>query len=448
MKNKQLPLCVNGIYDSHIHLLGTGLKLKTLDLSILKSPKDLLNLNIKQHHFRGDVLFGFGWDNNLFKKNLWKDSKNNIWGQDKFSYFDVLDKYFFKHPVFFVSSDGHSAWLNSLALKKFACKSSGLLHDNLKAKIQNKLKSYSIVQINNSIKSAQAYFNSAGFTHVRDMSCDKDYWSCLLNMDSLLSLKIEQNMGVENPNDFYEALKFSIIAKKENLINIKVCGVKVYYDGSLGSNTALLNSKYLNDSNITLGAKPLIPASDLKEMLKQSWVSNLDFSVHVIGDKASYDVLKIAESVIEEFKQKKIPIKNLNLEHVQLLSQNSLEILSKYKNIICHLQPCHFLSDKYWLKDKLPKESIKDLFLWKKLEDQKQLFYFGSDSPVEESSLFLNKKALTEAEKWGIANINKHWIYYHTHPDKEWTKNSHTILDEQNQKILEVCFNGKVIIKN
>lgn len=458
MKNKQPSLCVHGVYDSHIHLLGTGLKLKTLDLSILKSPKDLLKLNIKNQHFRGEVLFGFGWDDSLWKKTLWKDSKNNIWGQLNCSYFDILDQYFFKYPVFFVSADGHSAWLNSLALnslglnnsvlKNSSCHSSGLLRDNLKAVVQNKLQPYSVEQIYEAIKSAQTVFNSAGFTHVRDMSGEPDYWNCLLNMDSSLSLRIEQNMGIEDPNNFSEALKLARLAKKESLINIKVRGVKVYYDGSLGSNTALLSSKYLDATEVVVASKPLIAAIDLKEMLKQSWMSNLDFSIHVIGNKASEDVLKIAESVIEEFKKKEIPIKILNLEHVQLLSQASLAILSRYKNIICHLQPCHFLSDKAWLKNKLSKEALKDLFVWKQLEDQQQLFYFGSDSPVEPSSLFLNKKALMEANNWGITNINKPWLHYHTHPDKKWVGSSYTTLDEKNQKILEVCFNGKLIIKN
>lgn len=443
-----MSLCVRGVYDSHVHLLGTGLKFKTLDLSILKYPKDLLKLNIKKQHFRGEVLFGFGWNDSSWKKTLWKDSKNNFWGQVNYFYSDILDQYFAKYPVFFVSADGHRAWLNNLAIKKFLCGSSGLLHDNLKEIAQNKLQAYNAKQICEAIKSAQTIFNSSGFTHVRDMSGNLNYWNCLLNMDSLLSLKIEQNIEAGDPDNFSKALKLAILAKKENLLNIQVCGVKVYYDGSLGSNTALLNSKYLNATEIIAPAKPLITAIDLKEMLKQSWLSGLDFSIHVIGNKASEDVLKIADSVIKQFKKKEIPIKKLNLEHVQLLSQNSLKILSRYKNIICHLQPCHFLSDKVWLKNKLSTKTLKDLFLWKQLEDQNQLFYFGSDSPVEPPSLFLNKKALAEAHSWGIPNIKKSWLYYHTHPDKKWIRNSHTKLDEKNQTILEVCFNGKIIIKN
>lgn len=448
LKNTHTSLCIRGVYDSHIHLLGTGLKLKTLDLSVLKSPKDLANLNIQKNDFKGDVLFGFGWNDSLWDTSLWKDSKNNIWGQKNFSYSNILDQYFFKYPVFFISSDGHRAWLNSLALKKFQCVSLGLLHDDLKAVVQNQLEPHSKEQIQDALLSAQKVFNSAGFTHVRDMSGDSHYWKCLLDMDSSLTLRIEQNMGVENPDDFSQALQLAIKAKKEKLFNIKVCGVKLYYDGALGANTALLNSRYLDEEEVFTTAKPLIEAQDLKEMLKQSWMSNLDFSVHVIGDKASEDVLKIAETVIEEFKKKEIPIRNLNLEHVQLLNKISLSILSRHKNIICHLQPCHFLSDKLWLKNKLSKTALQNLFVWKQLEDQKQSFYFGSDSPVEPSSLFLNQKALLEASNWNIPNISKPWWHYHTHPNKEWVGNSYTVLDELNQKILKVYFNGKLIVEN
>ncbi len=443
-------MVIKGVYDSHIHLLGTGLQCKTLNLFHLKSSKELLQLNIKDSHFRGEVLFGFGWQDHLWNKTLWKDNKNTLWGEENCSYASILDQYFTEYPVFFVSSDGHSAWLNSLALKKFSCPSlGGLLQDNLKASVQDQLPPYSEKQMSEAIIAAQNIFNTAGFTHVRDMSCDPHYWNSLLNQDSLLSLRIEQNMGAENPQHFSKALQLAILARKERLLNIKVCGVKVYYDGSLGANTALLQSAYLlNHKKELASPKALIEPTDLKEMLKQSWMSNLDFSVHVIGNKASQEVLDIAEAVIKEFTQKGLPIKKLNLEHVQLLSKNSLKILARHKNIICHLQPCHFLSDKAWLKNQLSKETLKELFLWKDLEDQKQLFYFGSDSPVEPPNIFLNNKALTEAQTWGILNVSKPWLYYHTHPDKKWVGESYTKIDEENKKILEVCFNGKIIVKN
>lgn len=439
---------IYGAYDSHIHLLGTGLKLKTLDLSVLKTPQDLASLNIKNFHFRGDVLFGFGWNDNLWQKNLWQDCANNTWDHTACLHSKILDKYFSNYPVFFVSVDGHRAWLNTLALKKFQCQSNGLLHDTFKAVAQKQLQAYSKVQIQEAIQSAQNTLNASGFTHIRDLSGKAQYWDVLINMDLSLSVRIEQNMEAENPNDFLQAFNLAIQAKKENLINIKVRGVKVYYDGSLGGNTALLSQGYLDCDKIKNKAKALIDFKDLKEMIKQSWMSDLDFSIHSIGDKATEDILNIAEALIKEFKNKNRSIKKLNLEHVQLLSPSSLDCLARNKNIICHMQPCHFLSDKLWLNTKLNQNTLNKLFKWRRLEEQKQELYFGSDSPVEPSSLFLSQIAIEQAKQWNIDAITKPYRHYHTHPDKNWVGKSYSLIDETDRKILEVCFNGKIIIKN
>lgn len=440
---KRSSVLIRGAYDSHIHLLGTGLKFKTLDLSILKLPIDFRNLLIKSSHFRGKVLFGFGWNDSSWNKDLWKDLEGYVWGQSKFSYSKVLDQYF-NYPVFFVSSDGHRAWLNSHALQELQSSGSGLLEDNLKAVAQAKLDPYSKEQTQEAIGFAQSLFNSAGFTHIRDMSGDQNYWEALSAMDSKLTLRIEQNIGVENPDNFSKALSLAVLAKKEKLFNIRIKGVKVYYDGSLGSGSALLTENYLDQKEYSY-SNPLIGSKELKEMLTESWLCGLELSIHTIGNKAAENVLNLIEEVVIAFKKASKLVGVVNLEHVQLLNKNSLAILARHKNIICHMQPCHFLTDKVWLKNKLSKKLLKELFQWRQLEAQGQLFYFGSDSPVELSSLFTSKEAILEAISWGIPSINKPWEKYHSHPDKSWVGKSYTRLDQDKKEILEVCFNGKII---
>src|SRR5438552_3156350 len=96
----EIPRC----YDSHTHLLATGMMQKGLSLFHLKSADEVAQLKIELHHFRGDWLVGFGWD-------------QNKWPDRKLPTRQILDQIFPDFPVAFSRADGHATWLNSKALE-------------------------------------------------------------------------------------------------------------------------------------------------------------------------------------------------------------------------------------------------------------------------------------------------------------------------------------------
>jgi predicted amidohydrolase YtcJ len=159
-------------------------------------------------------------------------------------------------------------------------------------------------------------------------------------------------------------------------------------------------------------------------------------AVHVIGDEAADFVVQAAREVSALGL-----VGKLHLEHVQLLRPETVNKM-KPLHLHCHMQPCHWLSDKTWIKSKIP-DLVSFLFQWELLRKNKIAVSFGSDSPIEETSLIRNFKALKDSELHGIPRISIDAKLFHAHPDCAWT-NSKTIFDDEN--IHEVHFNGKRII--
>ena len=53
----------------------------------------------------------------------------------------------------------------------------------------------------------------------------------------------------------------------------------------------------------------------------------------------------------------------IHLEHVQLIRKETVPLL-KSLHITCHMQPCHWLSDRSWLDSVLDPSLITGLFQW------------------------------------------------------------------------------------
>lgn len=430
-------------YDSHTHFWATGQVSCGLKLNSLKNAQDIKSLEIKKEHYRANWLTGFGWN-------------QNIWENPRFPDKSILDELFPQTPVFLSRVDGHASWINSAAieeLKKLGYDFSnnpkggivdrddlnqptGILLDQAHISALLKLPDFNIFQHQSFIEESQSIFNKAGFTHIRDLSMNLNLWQLLRKMEDQknLTLAIEAFVTVESLDDLDRVLNEIEQIKKDTSKQLRLCGVKIFIDGSLGSKTAYLSESYLNtDSNGIL----IWSADEIKTLLKRVWPLNLEVAIHTIGDGAVHTAVSAAREVSAEG-----VLGRLHLEHVQILRPETLQLM-KPLHITCHMQPCHWLSDESWLKQNLSENLVQKLFPWEQLRKNKIAFDFGSDAPIERPSLFDNQKALTESVKWGIPKLNADWKTFHTHPDLKWCP-SFTEID--NGKIKKVFFNQQEIL--
>lgn len=410
------------LYDSHVHWLGTGQIAVGLQLYDLKNAEDLKSKNIEPSFFRGEWLVGFGWD-------------HTRWPDQSLPTKEILDHLFPQHPVLLQRVDGHSSWLNSIALEKlgYDCSHSGILNEEEHFKAYYSLPKLSEEQNRQALKKGQAIFNQAGFTHIRDMTCDADQWRAARTLDLAgeLTVYAQENFLCEHPRDIDRILHWMVSARDEETSHLKVQGIKVFFDGTLGSNTAWLSKCSCAHQSFSWTAELM------EELLKKTWSLGFEVAVHTIGDEAAHQVVLAARKVMATNQNTGW----LNLEHVEVLRPETV-VMMKALHVRCHMQPCHWLSDREWLQEKLG-ELYKHAFPWGTLSKSGIPLYFGSDSPVARSSFWDNHKALKESVKAKIPSLKGEIAEFHSHPSGIGNE-CYTVFEQEALK--ELVFDGQRIL--
>lgn len=423
-------------------ILQSGLRLFELNCAI-----DVAKLKIEPQHFRGKWLTGFGWD-------------QSKWPDQKFPNKEILDAIFPDFPVALSRADGHATWLNSKALAEVgylnqtesqkatpdggvisrdACGlPTGIFFESAKIQVELKIPDYLPSQKKEFLQSAIQYFNQRGFSHLRDMSGSIEQWNLLRDLDlsHQLSLYVEENFTCENLQDFERALSEACVARQSETSHLKARGIKFYFDGSLGSQGAFLSQFYPGTDSRGL---TLWPLEDVAEAMTKTWKEGFEVCVHTIGDEAAHLILQTATNL----KREKNVTGILNLEHCEVVRPETIQLM-KNLTVVSHIQPCHWLSDRRWLREKLG-NLWTSAFPWKSIWESHIPIQWGSDSPIEEASVANNLRALQESSEDGIPGFPENPLTPHSHRESGWGAGCHSVF--QNGKLSQLVFDGKVILQ-
>ncbi len=462
---------IENCFDSHLHWLATGQFAKRVPLHHLRNPqKDLPALKIAQEQRDRHWLIGYGWDHNLFIDSTIDASLNNI-AAKKFPTHEILDELYPDQPVYFIRTDGHAAWVNRRALElagmwmknaqfsggggaihlKADGYPSGIVLDQAMLPFERLLPAPTVSEARADLVEAQNIFLRAGFTHIRDMSWDDTQWQAATDLveKNELSLCVEQNVSADDPATFYDRLKTAVQLRREMPSDslIRIAALKIYLDGALGSEGALLSQPYLTTQQKGL---QLLPQETLREYIYQAWSLKMPIAIHTIGDAAAHLAVSTAfEIATLQGPGLKAQSGQLNLEHAELLRPDTIQLMKRLAHehkteIICHLQPCHYLSDRRWLKEKLGPLS-DHAFRWADLEAEKIKICFGSDSPIEPASLQNNIAGLQLAADDGIHSTRAQVTELQSHSDKNWPGQTYSEFVDGVARA--VFFKGRQVLK-
>lgn len=437
-----IPRC----YDSHIHLAATGEVAVTLDLSQLTKPEDVRHLKVTESHFRGSWLVGFGWD-------------ENKWTQKSLPTRQILDEVFPDFPVAFSRADGHAHWVNTQALKISGLVSpetlkplkdfpenalpldaagtpTGVLVDQTYEIIQSCFPPWTSQQVRSFILAGEEKFLKNGFSHVRDMSGDATQWDvlCKLADQNLLSVRLEQLFRVASAEQIQPTIDLILRAKKDKRERLRPLGMKIFLDGALGSEGAYLSRCYGNSVHRGL---LLWSQKELFEIMELCFQNQMEVAVHSIGDGA-------ADLLVQTYLQLEAAgiQGKLNIEHAEVIRTETVQRM-RGKNITCHMQPCHWLSDQRWLEKKIGPLTAA-AFPWRVLNENKVEVFFGSDSPIERPSVPDNFMAIEQSADRGIAKPLYPFESFHSHPDTSWGKDCQSIFKKD--ELVKFVLDGKDFI--
>jgi predicted amidohydrolase YtcJ len=368
-----------GLTDAHVHLSTYASARTILDLSGAKSRAAAMAL-VAQWVERtppGKWITGRGWNQNLWD-GQWPTHED-------------LDVVAPDHPVALRRIDGHSLWVNSLALRIAGIDAqtrsplggaivvdeeghpTGILKEMAEGLVLQHIGKPGPEERQRILGEAFSEFHAHGITGVHvpeEAEAFNDYQT--LWARGALRLRLLTHLP---QNRLDEAISLGIRSGFGNEW-LRIGGLKIFADGSLGSKTASLLEDYEDQPGFQ--GLPTLPDDLLYDWIFRAAQSDISVSVHAIGDRAVRRSLDAIERTQDQCGRPPIPHR---VEHAQLLHPQDIPRFQAL-GVVASMQPSHCTSDMSVAK-RLWGERCRYAYAWRSVLDSGATLAFGSDTPVE-----------------------------------------------------------------
>ncbi len=308
-----------GFIDSHIHLASYAQGLSQVQLQGARSLEEALHLVETKIEglVPGQWVLGHGWD-------------HNDWLVPAFPTKEPLDRIAPNNPVALRRKDGHSLWVNSQALRLAGIhcdtpdppggciardpetqEPTGLLRENAIELVVQKIPAPATEPEATALEEAVAHAQQYGLTGIHDCEGSHAFRAFgELESNGRLGLRVYMLIPVEELGD---AIKLGLTTGFGNT-NLRVGPVKIFADGSLGSQTALMLEPFQGQAtNYGVAA---MSKEEIYDLVRQAGEAGIAAAIHAIGDGAVREVLDVYESTRDIWKPRRL---RQRIEHVQLL---------------------------------------------------------------------------------------------------------------------------------
>jgi len=372
--------------DCHLHFLECALKASTLSLEEQLSLEEVLS-RVKEYVRRAEPgvwIRGSGWS-------------DSTWPPGAVPWRQLLDRVAPEHPVVLSKKDGHVIWVNSEALRRARVdeetmepsggvidrdretgQPTGIFKEGAMHLVCDAIPSLSAVERQAALRTGVAQAHELGITGIHDcgswQSVKDESLSDYQEMIGRDELGVRVFMMLSRVN-LDEAIKVGLRSGFGDSY-LRVGNVKLFCDGTLGSQTAEMIAPFLGQPDNTGVAA--ITQEELEDTVLKTSSAGIACSVHAIGDKANRRVL----DAIEKVRRAGVgPELRHRIEHVQLLHADDVPRFKKLQ-VIASMQPIHatqdmHLADRYW------GERAGLSYAWRSVLKAGGRLAFGSDAPVE-----------------------------------------------------------------
>lgn len=361
-----------GFIDSHAHLDEVGLSLRSLDLRGTKSLEELKGkLDTFARNDESPWILGYGWDQELFEGHRWPTRYD----------LDAVEK---KRPVMLSRVCLHAAVINTPALKesgldpsspnvlkgKDGSPSGVIVEEALNIAKEKFRRSLTIEDWKGYLRAGAFHAASHGVTTLGFVSCGARELAALIELEEELPLRVRVYLNPER--DVLKALKNLGIRRGFGSDLLKIQGIKILADGSLGARTARLSSPYEDDPE-TFGQYN-VKRDELLSLAAEANEAKLQLAIHGIGDATIDMILDAYEALGPSDLRHRI-------EHASLSRPDQIERMAR-TGIAVTVQPRFVLTD-WWLPERVGHQRAKWIYPFRSIMKAEVPVGFGTDSPVE-----------------------------------------------------------------
>lgn len=375
---------IPGIVDSHVHAHEFGQQTLKANLEGTTTEEEMVSRlqAFFPNPMKGEWLLGFGWDEGEWASKGYPDRA-------------ALDIAFPDNPVKLQALHGFAGFYNGKALEIAGIDSNtpepkvgaiirrengeptGVLETSAQQLVNRFVPEETVEEAKRAIISGLETLKSKGITAIHEAGMTKLSLQAYLELDAadLLPIRV---YGMLNGNDDQMMEEWFAKGPKMDLDRkFLVKGIKVFYDGSLGSRTALLFGPY-SDNPKAARMTERISISKIKELATKAADKDFQLAIHAIGDLGNDRILDVYEEAI-----KNKPFDHRwRLEHAQVVYENFYARASEL-GVWVSMQSSHAVGDRNWAEDRLGPNRIKHAYAWRNMLDNQVPFILNSDMPGE-----------------------------------------------------------------
>ncbi len=389
-----------GFIDTHTHLVGYGISLKTVDLIGTKSIDELVGRcqrYVRGHDIPdGQWVIGRGWNQNDFVHEV------------KFPDRHDLDRISQNHPILLLRVCGHIGSANTMALEEVGITAdtfiaggsfdhalsgepNGIIREaSLEWFKKNRCLTDDHAYIRKGILEGSSELLKHGVTSVHtedsyDLGYSGDFEHIAETYREMASagelpVRVYQKISLPKRKDIESFLKGSLRTGQGDHY-YKIGPMKQWCDGTIGARTAALREPYSDDpknNGILVYEK-----DELLWNVRMAHQADMQVCLHAIGDAALEMVIEAYEKV-----QKESP-KELRhrIVHCQVGDRRLYERL-KPLDVSLNIQTAQTATDWPMMNSRLGKKREKESHNWRTLTDMGICLTGGSDIPVEGPDVF------------------------------------------------------------
>ena len=376
---------VPGIADAHVHLLGLGMALRTVNLVGAKSYDEVVaRIAAKARELpAGTWITGRGWD-------------QNDWPDTRLPSHEALSRAVPNHPVAVTRVDGHASLVNAAAMRIAGLTAasadpdggkiergannepSGVLIDRAMGLVSGKIPAATHDQLRDATLAAIRETHKYGLTSVHDAGVDAETIDVYEELAKAGQYSLRNYVMIRQ--DDSSLARYFRRGPQSGLYDGKIWirAIKISADGALGSRGAALLDPYSDMPDRT--GLVLTPQSRIKDVGVRALRSGFQLNVHAIGDRGNRIVLDAFEAALKE-----VPTADhrFRVEHAQILHHDDIPRFAEL-DVIPSMQATHQTSDMYWASNRLGYARTLGGYAWRSLLSTGVIIPNGTDFPVED----------------------------------------------------------------
>lgn len=374
-----------GIVDSHAHVRELGTDAVKANLVGVRNTQQMVRR--LQEKFPdpepGTWLVGQGWDEGAFASTGYPDRM-------------ALDNAYPNNPIYLESLHGFASFVNGRALeiagidrdtpdpevgqilKRVSGDPSGVLLTLAQGLVSRHVPPFTQAQVESAIVAGLTTMAKAGVTSVHEAGMKPLDVAAYLNLAEAGQLPIRVYGLLDGNNEPLMQEWFARGKYERDDAMLAIRGIKVFYDGSLGSRTAMLRAAYSDKPDEARPTERITPAA-VRSLADRAVDRGFQMAVHAIGDEGNDRTLGIYERSLEVAPDVD---HRWRIEHAQVVLPDFFDRAARLK-VISSVQSSHAVGDSVWAELRLGPERIRYAYAWQRLLGAGAPLILNSDLPGE-----------------------------------------------------------------